>query len=544
MAEQLTDEQVLLLNNLMYMADKPPLKSITDTDFETVNKFINDISLEQIDDNQDYGSFITGKDWKNTINAIKQDEQLMNMEIAGTHVDYGGTGGGGESALFADPITGEAVVTFRGTASHEWKDNFIGGGLTNAADGVSTPQQENALAWYHSLDLDKYSTITVTGHSKGGNKAKYITIMDDSVDRCISIDGQGFSDEFLKKYEDQIAGNQVKINNHNVDKDYVNLLLNDIGNTTFYKGYDYGTGGFLENHCPNTFFEFQKDGTVKMNEGVRDEGMASLDEFLNSYLRTLSPEDKQDTLAMLGKMVEMGFNNEDVNDMLGVLTDEDNTDHAANLAAYLVVYKREHPELVGNINSILSDMGMEDMSKIVNMIANITDWKYFDEVIGAAGWLSGHLPNKVYEWIQKELEKNGINLSKEELKKLISMLETMAYDMNHVDVTGDGSDIVIPVKNSTAGTSGRKGDFYINMNKVLCAAEDLGGKSALLKSYAEQVRGIANGLTPGCRSLRKPLSRIERDALEEAESCKRLGEILKEIYFCYRSCEKRIIGST
>lgn len=34
--------------------------------------------------------------------------------------------------------------------------------------------------------------------------------------------------------------NQDKISNHNVESDYVNLLLNDVGNTTFYKGYDYG----------------------------------------------------------------------------------------------------------------------------------------------------------------------------------------------------------------------------------------------------------------------------------------------------------------
>lgn len=40
--------------------------------------------------------------------------------------------------------------------------------------------------------VDDCSTITVTGHSKGGNKAK-----DNSVDICIAFDGQGFSDEFI-----------------------------------------------------------------------------------------------------------------------------------------------------------------------------------------------------------------------------------------------------------------------------------------------------------------------------------------------------------
>lgn len=231
---------------------------------------------------------------------------------------------------------------------------------------------------------------------------------------------------------------------------------------------------------------------------TRDEGMASLNKFLNSYLRTLTPEDKRDTLAMIGKMVEKGFNGEDINDILGVFLDEGNTDLAANLTAYLLVYKREHPELVDNINSILDGMGLENISKIVNVITDITNWKYFDEVLGAAGWLSGHLPDKVYEWLQKELEKYGITLSKEELKKLLSMLETTADDMKHVDVTGDGSDMVIAVKEGGAGTAGGKGDFYINIKEVLCAAEELGSKSRSLRSYAQQIRNVVNNLVSGC----------------------------------------------
>lgn len=40
--------------------------------------------------------------------------------------------------------------------------------------------------------LESYDSITVTGHSKGGNKAQYVTVLSDKVDRCISMDGQGF----------------------------------------------------------------------------------------------------------------------------------------------------------------------------------------------------------------------------------------------------------------------------------------------------------------------------------------------------------------
>lgn len=210
MAQELTKEQVLLLNNLMYLSDTEPLKNIVKSDATTIEDFIGTISINKIQDNKDYGSYMTGKDWKNLINAIKSDDQLMNMQIVETHVDNGKNGGDGISAVFVQPETKEAVVAFRGTSKNEWKDNFTGGGPTDAADGVSTFQQENALEWYQSLDLSKYETVTVTGHSKGGNKAKYITVLDNSVDRCLSFDGQGFSDEFIKSIVMKLPGIREK----------------------------------------------------------------------------------------------------------------------------------------------------------------------------------------------------------------------------------------------------------------------------------------------------------------------------------------------
>lgn len=38
MAEQLSTEQVLLLNNLMYMTDQPPLEGIANTEAQTVGE--------------------------------------------------------------------------------------------------------------------------------------------------------------------------------------------------------------------------------------------------------------------------------------------------------------------------------------------------------------------------------------------------------------------------------------------------------------------------------------------------------------------------
>ncbi len=301
MISQLSMEQILLLNNLMYAPDELPLKSIAASHAATVGVYAGSIHTGLLDREKDYGSMMTGEDWMNLLTAVRNDRQLVHMVIAAVHtariMSKDGTyQNGGVAAVFLHPDTAEAVVAFRGTAISEWKDNFTGGGRTKAADGVSTDSQSEALAWYRSLRLSRYGRVTVTGHSKGGNKAKYITILDDSVDRCLSFDGQGFSDEFVKYYTEQIRKNQGKIHNYNVESDYVSFLLNDVGRSSYYKGYGYGKGGFFENHCPVTFFDFGPDGSYRLVPGERDQRMRQLDEFFNRYLRSLEPEVKQENL--------------------------------------------------------------------------------------------------------------------------------------------------------------------------------------------------------------------------------------------------------
>lgn len=532
MAQELTKEQVLLLNNLMYVGGNKPFQSITKTDQKTVGDYIDEIPINEIQDNKDYGSYMTGKDWKNLINAIKSDDQLMNMQIVETHVDNGKNGGDGISAVFVQPETKEAVVAFRGTSKNEWKDNFTGGGPTDAADGVSTFQQENALEWYQSLDLSKYETVTVTGHSKGGNKAKYITVLDNSVDRCLSFDGQGFSDEFIKKYSDEIAWNQGKIFNSNVDKDYVNLLLNDIGNTTFYKGYDYGAGGFLENHCPNTFCNFHSDGTFTMRESTRDENMAALDEMLNSYLRTLSPEDKKATLELIGNLVEKGFNGADINEMLDILLTANSTEYVANMLAYLVKYIEENPELLNIVGDVLKNMNLGEVTDLIVLVLGIV-WQGLDNLADALGWVADYAPDSAYEWLEDFLKKKGIDLSADEIERLMGILQLMSQDMDNVKVNSKGSDIAVPFDTG----------FSICIERNRQEEQELKKCSDLLKKYAENVHTIKNNLPEGMEAIKQVLEIIEAEIRQQAEGCNTLKQVLEEIHQCYLKTEKRITAS-
>ena len=98
----LRTEQLLLLENLTYLVEDDPLKSLVEAQvvFETesssgsaadftVGYLVNKIETEKLiaidggidNATKDYGSIMTGQDWYNTIEAIKKDETLCNIVI-------------------------------------------------------------------------------------------------------------------------------------------------------------------------------------------------------------------------------------------------------------------------------------------------------------------------------------------------------------------------------------------------------------------------------------------------------------------------------
>ena len=480
MGDKLTTEQLALLENLTYMAkgkptldgeklEEGPLLDIEGYEGKTVGDWLDDVrknaQTHPLIEDADYGSYMTGRDWNDIITAVNNDPQLRNLEIKTTHVDEAG---GGKSAVFIDSTTNEAIVAFRGTAEKEWKDNFIGGGpvdteknptnkyadtsINPTNDEVSTRDQKAALDWYGQLDLDDYYVTTI-GHSKGGNKAKYITIMDDSIDRCVSFDGQGFSDEFYNKYNDAILKNQDKISNNNTNSDYVNLLLNDVGDTKFYQGYDYGKGGFLENHCPNTYLNF-KDNPPSMKEAKRDDRMKVIDEYLNSYLRTLSPEDKKATLDMLGQAVEDGFAGKPIEGILRNLTGPENREQTANLLAYTRVYNSQHPEFRDSVLSIAQEA--TGLPGVVGQAGKIVDALSTTHPLLKPGISFGvdavregfeHLPEGVQQTAVDYINKKcGTNFTINDTENIINTLHVMEAKEDEVKLNTTGQDLKATVE--------------------------------------------------------------------------------------------------
>ena len=81
--------------------------------------------------------------------------------------------------------------------------------------------------------------ITVCGHSTGGNQAQYVTIayeknqgknylQNNDIDRCVSFDGQGFSNEFINKYKEDIEKKSDKIICYEPTVSFVGSLLKSL----------------------------------------------------------------------------------------------------------------------------------------------------------------------------------------------------------------------------------------------------------------------------------------------------------------------------
>ena len=183
----LTEKQVFLLNQLNY-CDKSYLS--TSMEGSSVRTMVTAL--------QKAYSGSGNADMQETFRQILSDNTLCGMTVEKVSFD----GLEGMSAARGEAIEGKAtsmvftgdtgggdyegVVTFQGSDSGaDWRDNFTLASKSDAPDGVSSPIQESALQYYQSPEmqaiLSQCNTVTVTGHSKGGNNANYIALLDSSL---------------------------------------------------------------------------------------------------------------------------------------------------------------------------------------------------------------------------------------------------------------------------------------------------------------------------------------------------------------------------
>lgn len=445
-------DELLLLENLTYFVDIKPFQSVLNANGKTVKEYLEEIDMTQVIDDFDYASYMNGFDFKNLVNAMLKNKKISEATIYESHRDEAYGGGGGLSTVFINKNTKEAVVAFRGTASNEWTDDFVG------ANKIDSLQQINALEWYKmvydKLNLSEYY-ITVIGHSKGGNKAKYITILNDTINRCVSFDGQGFSDKFFESYKKEISLRQKVITNHNIDYDYVNILMNDIGERIYYVGFDYGRGGFAEAHCPNTFFNFKEDGTYSMevNPNGQSPEMQILDQFFNSLIRSaVSDKESNETNELLGMLVEKAFKigvddsttEEYVGFLCDMVGDPKYSDNTAFLLTYLIKYSKENKDFLGALKGIMIHFNAQSIVNIIQMIEDIVNSKKLNRLINLSNFLVLHLNRIVVKKIQNIARKKyNINLTKEQIKRVLTVISMVKGMLKTLEINTDGADLVI-----------------------------------------------------------------------------------------------------
>ncbi|MDO4467912.1 MAG: DUF2974 domain-containing protein [Bacillota bacterium] len=440
-------KELLGIINLMYITNTGGLISCKDYSGHTVFEWLNDIDILHLDPYAHYGVGFSAEEYVQTIQYAKNTASLYDLEIWETNIDNKPGGGGGFSALFVNTRYKVAIFAFRGTASGEWKDNFIGGGRTSQNDGVSTAQQENALTWYKEVydkyHLQEYTTI-VTGHSKGGNKAKYVAILDDTANLCVSFDGQGFSDEFMNKYGERILLRQEIIHNRSIDYDFVNIILNDVGQKTYYKGFHIGAGGFAENHAPNTYMNYDDSSNFSLEECDQAFEMIELDRFINSYCRSQNFKYKATSLEMFGALAQAILVFGDIEAVKEILFDQTYQKQVAYLLAYTIKYEQTIPVFREAIASILQSFNMEQALILFENILEIVNNRNFNKIFTILMFLLniGTKFDWLLRYVQKLLEKKmKLSFSKKEVLHLVTIMNLLKEYILTIHIQkGDGDD--------------------------------------------------------------------------------------------------------
>ncbi len=179
-------------------------------------------------------------------NALISNPSLSHSQIVSLTYSKDGL----TACVFTKP-NGAISVVFKGTGDGEWIDNGEGlSGMpqenvyssfshsgdiiesTSVGKDYASAQQAEALNWFNKIaSRERWSSdteITVSGHSKGGNKAQFVTIHSSLVNDCYSFAGQGFSPEALHSFKNQYGVDyerrRQRIYSFSTDNDYVNVL--------------------------------------------------------------------------------------------------------------------------------------------------------------------------------------------------------------------------------------------------------------------------------------------------------------------------------
>ena len=394
----LTDEQIMLLEQLTYLTDDvADAAGVLLGPYDSVEDLLQQFDEEALQKLEDSGktfNYTGAEKWAAIIRQIKNDADLYSLDIVDKDDSV-------PALCFNDPDDpGHAVVVFEGTSGQdEWIDNAIGLGVSD------TERQKDALDYIEDLP---YDDITVAGHSKGGNKAQYVTILSDKIDRCVSMDGQGFSQEFLDKYYAEIQEKGHCIKNYYLDGDFVNILMFPVpGSDQICIAGDRSVVG-PANHCPSSFYQFLRDeeghwyidsdenGDTILIPGTREEVMVYLHEF-TTFIINVMPEDERERAGdYIGHILALAFVPDAHLDVDGkVYTPDDlveyllsDPDMLSKVLAYFVRYVETYNPSEDEIRSLAEVFGMTELLGEIEDVAEEHDSSLAQMISDAGGLLN------------------------------------------------------------------------------------------------------------------------------------------------------------
>ena len=253
-----------------------------------------------------YPAEINEEEFSVVLNTIEHNKQIYE-KIKIVDVDnsiYGNASGSDRVVNVTFQFEDNLIIVYKGTAGdYEWKDNVEG--TYNITD---TKQQRRALKYFDEIvkKFENVKEIYVSGHSKGGNKAQYIGVLRGNMsklEKVYSFDGQGFNDNFLKKYNKEIELNKYKIFNICNEYDYVNILMHSVSNKIFIKSITnvgneddryskiiHRLGGV---HSPYSMFK-NENGVLTLNDVVeQSELMKNFEKLFEYYNANMEEKDNK-----------------------------------------------------------------------------------------------------------------------------------------------------------------------------------------------------------------------------------------------------------
>ena len=425
------------------------------------------------------GACASGKEWAGIIRYLKSS-RMNQMVLSDTMVNSDGTT---LALCFSEKgNSSDAIVAFKGTSGgKEWIDNVEG---LNVSD---TQNQKEALDFIERLP---YDSITVTGHSKGGNKAMYVAITSDKVTRCVAYDGQGFSQEFIDKYWAEIQAKGKIITNYSLSTDYVHALMFPVPNSNQVYCEGYGVENIKQHHSPNSFFLTDEDGNIVLDANgnpivvqiSEDESIQMLHEFTTFVINNADGNDKVVIIDFVSQLLAMVFGGGEVDTQEIIDYALDNPDTLAMIVAYLVKYMEVNNLSAEDIDKLLAVLGLDSLDEIFTFqIAGI-------DIVGLSGLIDfakGQLTDENDDWWIKNV--------------WLPLLKKWKFDGYNIDITTFWEMINSKVKeiDASGGCSNAEAkrgtirDFSFSvyeslMNAISCI-ENMGANSFFSwKNYAHE----------------------------------------------------------